>query len=63
MAQNVAVKREFEAELRQATTTEELSLSVQKEMGTFFELEKDMAVKGEGRTPPFTSCAQDTEGL
>ena len=31
--------------------------------GTFFELGKDKAVKGEGWPPPFISCAQDTVGL
>ena len=30
--------------------------------GTFFELGKDKAAKGEGWAPPF-SCAQDTVGL
>ena len=32
-------------------------------MGTFFELGKDKAAKGEGWAPPFISCAQDTVGL
>ena len=31
-------------------------------MGTFFELGKDKAAKGEGWAPPFISCAQDTSG-
>ena len=32
-------------------------------MGTFVELGKDIAAKGEGWAPPFISCAQDTLGL
>ena len=32
-------------------------------MGTFSELGKDKAAKGEGWAPPFISCAQDTVGL
>ena len=65
--QEVAVSREFEARLRHAATGK-LSLSTQQKMGTFFELgkdkaAKDKAAKGEGRAPPFTSCAQDTVGL
>ena len=28
-------------------------------MGTFFELGKDNAAKGEGWAPPFINCAQD----
>ena len=32
-------------------------------MGTFFELGKDKAAKGEGWAPPFISCAQDTVRL
>ena len=32
-------------------------------MGTFFELGKDKAAKGEGWAPPFISCSQDTLGL
>ena len=31
-------------------------------MGTFFELEKDKAAKGEGWALPFISCVQDTVG-
>ena len=31
-------------------------------MGTFFELGKDRAAKGEGWAPPFISCAQVTVG-
>ena len=31
--------------------------------GTFFESGKDKAAKGEGWTPPFIRCAQDTVGL
>ena len=51
--------REFEARLRHAATGK-LSLSTQQKMGTFFELGKDKAAKGEGWAPPFISCAQDT---
>ena len=40
-----------------------LSLLTQQGMGTFFELGKDKAVKGEGWAPPSISCAQDTVGL
>ena len=40
-----------------------LSLSTQQKMGTFFELGKAKAAKGEGWAPPFISCAQDTVGL
>ena len=32
-------------------------------MGTFIELGKDKATKGEGWALPFISCAQDTVGL
>ena len=59
MVQKVAVSREFEARLRHG----KLSLSTQQKMGTFFELGKDKAAKGEGWAPPFISCAQDTVGL
>ena len=59
--QKVAVSREFEARLRHAATGK-LSLSIQQKMGTFFELGKDKAAKGEGWAPPFISCAQDTSG-
>ena len=62
MVQKVAISRELEAWLRHAAT-EKLSLSTQQKMGTFFELEKDKAAKGEGWAPPFTSCALDTVGL
>ena len=62
IAQKVAVSREFEARLRHAATGK-LSLSPQQKMGTFFELGKDKAAKGEGLAPPFISCAQDTVGL
>ena len=62
MVQKVAVKHEFEAGLRYATT-EKLSLSTQQSMGIFFELGKDKAVKGKGWALPFLSCAQDTVGL
>ena len=59
--QKVAVSREFEARLRHAATGK---LSVNPaELGTFFELGKDKAAKGEGWAPPFISCAQDTVGL
>ena len=50
------------ARLRHAATGK-LSLSTQQKMGTFFELGKDKAAKGEGWAPPFISCAQDTVGL
>ena len=39
------------------------NLSTQQKMGTFFELGKDKAAKGEGWAPPFISCAQVTVGL
>ena len=55
MVQKVAVSREFEARLRHAATGK-LSLSTQQKMGTFFELGKDKAAKGEGWAPPFISC-------
>ena len=32
-------------------------------MDTYFELEKDMAAKGEEWALPFISCAQDEMGL
>ena len=47
MVQKVAVSREFEARLCHAATGK-LSLSTQQKMGTFFELGKDKAAKGEG---------------
>ena len=47
MVQKDAVSREFEARLRHAATGK-LSLSTQQKMGTFFELGKDKAAKGEG---------------
>ena len=62
MAQKVVVSREFEAPLRYAVT-EKLCLLTQQKMGTFFELGKDKAAKGEGWAPPLISCAQDTVGL
>ena len=64
MVHKVAVSREFEARLRHAATGK-LSLSTQQKIGTgtFFELGKDKAAKGEGWAPPFISCAQDTVGL
>ena len=43
--------------------TGKLSLSTQQKMGTFFELGKDKAAKGDGWAPPLISCAQDTVGL
>ena len=58
----VAVKRKFEAGLRHETTGK-LSLSAKQKMGTFFELGKAKAAKGEGWAPPSISCAQDTVGL
>ena len=63
MVQKVAVSREFEARLRHAATGKKLSLSTQQKMGTFFELGKEKAAKGEGWAQPFISCAQDTVGL
>ena len=62
MVQEVAVSREFEARLRHAATGK-LSLSTQQQTGTFFELGKGKAAKGEGWAPPFISCAQDTMRL
>ena len=61
MVQKVAVSREIEARLRHAGDWK--TLSTQQKMGTFFELGKDKAAKGEGWAPPFISCAQDTVGL
>ena len=46
MVQKVAVSSEFEAWLRHAATGKP-SLSTQQKMGTFFELGKDKAAKGE----------------
>ena len=57
-----AESRRIEARLRHAATGK-LSLSTQQKMGTFIELGKDKAAKGEGWAPPFISCAQDTVGL
>ena len=62
MVQKFAVKREFGARLRHATTGK-LSLSAQQYMVTFFQLGKDKAAKGEGWALPFISCAQDTMEL
>ena len=62
MAQKVAISRGFEARLRHAATGK-LSMLTKQKMGTFFELGKDKAAKGEGWAPPFISCAQDTVGL
>ena len=47
MVQKVAVSRQFEARLCYAATGK-LSLSTQQKMGTFFELGKAKAAKGEG---------------
>ena len=38
-------------------------MSTQQKMGTFIELGKDKATKGEGWALAFISCAQDTVGL
>ena len=57
-----AESRRIAARLRYVATGK-LSLSTQQKMGTFFELGKDKAAKGEGWAPPFISCAQDTVGL
>ena len=46
------LERELEAGLRHAATGQ-LSLSTQQKMGTFFELGKDKAAKGEGWAMPF----------
>ena len=54
--------REFEAVLFHPMTGN-VSLSTQQRIGTFFELRKTKAAKGEGRAPPFISGAQDTVGL
>ena len=62
MVQKVALKRELEVGLCYVTTGK-LSLSTQPLIGTFFELGKDKAGKGEGWAPPFISCAKDTVGL
>ena len=62
MVQTDAVKHKVEAGLRHATTGK-LSRSAQQKMGTFFELRRDKAVKGEGLAQPFISCAEDTVGL
>ena len=62
MAQEVAISREFEARLSHAATGK-LFLSTQQKMGTFFELGKDKAAKGERWALPFISCAQNTVGL
>ena len=39
------------------------TMSTQQKMGTFSELGKDKAAKGEEWALPFISCAQDTVGL
>ena len=62
MVQKVAVSGEIEARLHHAATGKR-SLSTQQKMGTFFELGKDKAAKGEGWAPPFINCAQDTVRL
>ena len=61
MAQKVAVKREFEAGLRQAMTRKLCQLS--SKWVPFFELGKDKAAKEEGWALPFINYAQDTVGL
>ena len=63
MVQKVAVKREFEAGLRHATTGNLCICQPSSKWVPFFELEKDKAAKGEGCAPPFISCAQDTVAL
>ena len=50
MVQKVTLRCELEAGL----------CHTQMKIGTFFQLEKDKAAKGEGRVPPFISCAQDS---
>ena len=62
MAQEVAISHEFEARFSHAATGK-LFLSTQQKMGTFFELGKNKAAKGEGWAVPFISCAQNTVGL
>ena len=62
MVQKVVVRCEFKAGLCHAMTRK-LSLSTQQQMGTFFELGKDKAAKGEGWALPFICCAQNTVGL
>ena len=62
MVQKCAVKREFEGGLRHVATGK-LSLSAQQLLGTFFELGKVKAAKGERWDPPFISCAKDTVGF
>ena len=61
MAQQVAVKLEFEAGLRHATTGKLYQPS--SKWVPFSKLGKDKAVKGNRWAPPFISCAQDTVGL
>ena len=50
---------QFEARLRHAATGK-LSLSTLQKMGTFFELGKDKAAKGEGWSPAFISSGSLT---
>ena len=63
MVQKVALSHEFDTATLRRAATRKLSLSTQQKMGTFFELGKDKAAKGEGWAPPFISCVQDTVGL
>ena len=56
-------KSPYHVSLRLDCAMRKLSPSTQQKMGTFFELGKDKAAKGEGWAPPFISCAQDTVGL
>ena len=60
MALKVALSRELEA--RPCSDWKTLSVNPAVN-GTFFELGKDKAAKGEGWAPPFISCTQDTVGL
>ena len=62
MAQKVAISPEFEDLLRHVATGKP-SLSTQQKIGTFYELGKDKAAKGEEWASPFIRCAQDTVGL
>ena len=63
MVQKVALSHELDTATLRCAATRKLSLSTQQKMGTFFELGKDKAAKGEGWAPPFISCVQDTVGL
>ena len=62
MVQKVAVRCEFEAGGFAMRRLETLSVSPAA-MGTFSELGKDKAAKGERWAPHFISCAQDTVAL